>query len=57
MDFPANTGTCQEINGSALLRGEGGEEGGGDSWRGDGCRPSPPLACECSVNLFKRFSL
>lgn len=26
MDFPANTGTCQEINGSALLRGE--EEGG-----------------------------
>lgn len=23
MDFPANTGTCQEINGSALLRGGG----------------------------------
>lgn len=25
--------------------------GGGDSWRGDGCRPSPPLVRECSVNL------
>lgn len=40
MDFPANAGTCQEINGSALL-------GGGDSWRGDGCRPSVNLRVFC----------